>query len=160
MEIMKAQKFGKILVSGGGGATKPMPNFTAYAASKAGVVRFAETLAGEVAEDGIAINVIAPGALDTLMLDEVLKAGPHLVGEAFYEQCVEVKQRGGDSAELAARLCVFLASSRSDGISGKLISAKWDPWADLPQYTEFLESDIYTLRRIVPSDRGMAWGEV
>src|SRR5258706_16076073 len=44
---MKAAKVGKIIMLSGGGATKPMPNMSAYAASKAAVVRFAETLAEE-----------------------------------------------------------------------------------------------------------------
>ena len=47
---------------------------------------------------------------------------------------------------------------RDDGITGKLISAIWDPWEELDRYKANLEdSDIYTLRRIVPSDRGLDW---
>ena len=49
----------------------------------------------------------------------------------------------------------------SDGITGKLISAVWDPWENLPEYLDDLKkSDIYTLRRIVPEDRGKNWGNV
>ena len=64
----------------GGGATNPLPRISAYAASKAAVVRFAETLALEVQDDGIDVNAIAPGALNTRLLDEVLAAGPDAVG--------------------------------------------------------------------------------
>ena len=53
---------------------------------------------------------------------------------------------------------VFLASAASDGISGKLLSAVWDPWETLASHRDDLRSDIYTLRRIVPKDRGLPWG--
>jgi hypothetical protein len=54
---------------------------------------------------------------------------------------------------------VFLASAASDGITGKLLSAVWDPWETLPERRKEIESsDVYTLRRIVPKDRGLNWG--
>jgi len=57
-------------------------------------------------------------------------------------------------------LCVFLASSASDGITGKLISAIWDPWESLQDHlSDLKQNDIYTLRRIVPQDRGKEWGD-
>jgi 3-oxoacyl-[acyl-carrier protein] reductase len=155
----KRQRSGKIVVLSGGGATRPMPFFSAYAATKAAVVRFVETLALEVAELGIDCNSIAPGALNTRLLDEVLAAGPEKVGKAFYEASLKQKATGGDSPEQAAQLCVFLASPESDGITAKLLSAKWDPWGELPQRLGDLRgSDLYTLRRIVPADRGKDWG--
>ena len=55
--------------------------------------------------------------------------------------------------QLAAALCVFLASAASDGITGKLISAQWDPWKDPEKFRALAAGDIYTLRRIVPEDR-------
>ncbi len=55
---------------------------------------------------------------------------------------------------------MFLGSADSDGITGKLLSAVWDPWARLGEHRAELESDVYTLRRIVPGDRGLDWGEV
>ena len=101
-----------------------------------------------------------PGALNTRMLDEVIAAGPEAVGEAFYRKMVEQKAKGGVPLEHGAALAVFLASRRSDGITGRLLSAVWDPWADLPARREELaRSDVYTLRRVVPRDRGKDWGE-
>lgn len=154
----KRQRHGKIVILSGGGATKGMPNFSAYAASKAGVVRFAETLAEEVHEFGIDVNCVAPGAMNTRMLDEVLEAGPGKVGRAFYEQSLKQKSQGGVPPERGAALCAFLASDASDGMTGKLISAVWDPWETLPERGDELRgTDIYTLRRIVPEDRGKEW---
>jgi NAD(P)-dependent dehydrogenase (short-subunit alcohol dehydrogenase family) len=155
---MKSNRYGKIIILSGGGATKPMPNLSAYAASKAAVVRFAETLAEEVADWHIDVNTVAPGALNTRLLDEVLEAGPDKVGKTFYEQSLKQKESGGTSLEVGADLCVFLAAKESDGITGRLLSAVWDPWRHLPSMIEQLKkSDIYTLRRITPQDRGQDW---
>jgi NAD(P)-dependent dehydrogenase (short-subunit alcohol dehydrogenase family) len=155
----RANGYGKIIQLSGGGATSPLPRLSAYAASKAAVVRFAETLAEELRGTGIDVNAIAPGALNTRLLDEVLEAGPERVGDSFYERALEQRSSGGTPLDLAARLAVFLGSAQSDGITGKLISAPWDPWAELPSHADDLRStDVYTLRRVVPADRGFSWG--
>lgn len=156
----KTQGHGKIVQLSGGGATNPLPRISAYAVSKAAIVRFIETLAEEVREHGIDVNAVAPGALNTRMLDEVLQAGPDKVGRVFYERSLKQKESGGAGLEKGAELSVFLGSPESDGITGKLISAVWDPWASLPERLDELgASDIYTLRRIVPKDRGKTWGD-
>ena len=82
---MKRKGGGKIINLSGGGATNPLPRLSAYAAAKAAVVRLTETLAEELREFSIAVNAIAPGALNTRLLDEVLEAGPEVVGAEFYE---------------------------------------------------------------------------
>jgi NAD(P)-dependent dehydrogenase (short-subunit alcohol dehydrogenase family) len=156
----KQQRYGKVVQISGGGATNPLPRISAYAASKAAVVRFAESLALEVRDHGIDVNAIAPGALNTRLLDEVLAAGPETVGQQFFDRMVKTKSEGGTPLETGAALAVFLGSAESDGITGRLISAVWDPWADLPSRRGDLDrSDVYTLRRIVPKDRGMTWGD-
>jgi len=157
---MKKQQTGKIILLSGGGATKPMPNLSSYAASKAGVVRFAETLALELQEYNIDVNSIAPGALNTRLLDEILNAGSDKVGKKFYEQALRQKENGGAPLTSGANLCVYLASDKSNRITGKLISAIWDPWETLEEHIDDMKSsDIYTLRRIIPSERNMKWGE-
>jgi NAD(P)-dependent dehydrogenase (short-subunit alcohol dehydrogenase family) len=153
---MKQLGRGKIINLSGGGATAPLPRISSYAASKAAVVRLTETLAEELRDFSIDVNAIAPGALNTRLLDEILKAGPDAVGKQFFEKSLKQRDSGGVPLEKAARLSVYLASKMSDGISGKLISAQWDPWEDLHAFREQLaKSDIYTLRRIVPEDRGL-----
>jgi len=149
---------GKIVVLSGGGATNPLPNISAYAASKAAVVRLMETLAEELRPFQVEVNAIAPGALATRLVDEVLAAGPERVGAAFFAKNKQWKENGAVPLELGASLAVYLASPESDGITGKLISAQWDPWPDLQRHREDLaKSDIYCLRRIVPEDRGKNW---
>ena len=156
---MRERGYGKIIQLSGGGATNPLPRLSAYAASKAAVVRFAETLAEEVREYGIDVNSVAPGPLNTRLLDEVLAAGPERVGRDFYERAVKQKAGGGADLGRGAALAVFLASAASDGITGKLLSAIWDPWEELPTRAADLAGDVYTIRRIVPRDRGLGWGD-
>lgn len=158
--LLKQKKYGKIIILSGGGATKPMPFLSAYAASKAAVVRLAETLAEELQDFNIDVNTVAPGALNTRLLDEVLLAGPEKVGQHFYDQALKQKENGGASFEAGTALCAYLASSQSDGITGRLISAIWDPWQSLHQKKAALSnSDIFTLRRITPEDRDQAWNK-
>ena len=155
---MKKLRRGKIVNLSGGGATAPLPRLSAYAASKAAVVRLTETLAEELRDFSIDVNAIAPGALNTRLLEEVLHAGPDVVGKEFFEKSLKQRDSGGVPLEKAARLCVYLASEMSDGVTGKLISAQWDPWDILHSFRgQLSKSDIYTLRRIVPEDRGWKW---
>jgi 3-oxoacyl-[acyl-carrier protein] reductase len=106
------------------------------------------------------VNAIAPGALNTRMLDEILAAGPEKVGAAFFQKSVEQKGSGGAGLAPGAALAVFLASDASDGITGKLISAVWDNWEAWPQHVaELSSSDLYTLRRITGRDRGAEWAD-
>jgi 3-oxoacyl-[acyl-carrier protein] reductase len=154
----RAKGYGKIINLSGGGATAPLPRLSSYAASKAAVVRFTETLAEETRDSHIDVNAIAPGALNTRLLDQILGAGPERVGKSFYERSLKQRDEGGAGFERGAALTAFLASAASDGITGRLLSAVWDDWAGLPARQEHLsKSDIYTLRRIVPEDRGQKW---
>lgn len=156
--VMRARGYGKIINLSGGGATAPLPRISAYAASKAAVVRLTETLAEELKDARVDVNAIAPGALNTRLLDEVLAAGPEKVGKTFYERSIKQSAEGGVPLEKGAALAVFLASAASDGITGRLLSAQWDDWANLPaQRDQLAKNDVYTLRRIVPQDRGLQW---
>jgi NAD(P)-dependent dehydrogenase (short-subunit alcohol dehydrogenase family) len=160
MPMFRAQRYGKIINISGGGAANPMPAITAYAASKAGVVRFTESLALECRDDHIDVNAIAPGALVTRMMDQLLEAGPERVGQQFFDRMKKIAQEGGTPLDVGAALCVFLGSAESDGITGKLIAAQWDRWEDWPKYLDELNtSDVYTLRRITGRDRNKQWGD-
>lgn len=158
IQRMKIQHGGVILNISGGGAATPRPCFSAYATAKAGLVRFTETVAAEVAGGGIRVNAIAPGALNTEMHEAILRAGAAQAGEREYRRALEQLERGGTPLATPAGLAVFLASQAAAGITGRLIHAVWDPWRGLEAHAaELAGSDIYTLRRIVPDDRGLRW---
>jgi len=150
---MKENEYGKIINIAGGGATQPLPFISAYAASKAGLVRLSESIAKEVKDYNIDINCVSPGLLETDMYDEIIKAGPNVVGKEFYDMIVSKEKT---PLSVGVDLCYWLATLNKK-ISGKLISAVWDP-KNLCDYIDDLNnSDIYTLRRIVPEDRNKNW---
>ena len=151
LPAMIEHRKGKIINFSGGGATSPRPYFTAYAASKGAVVHFTESLAEEVKKFNIQVNAIAPGAVNTRMLDQVLSAND-LAGEKESAKAKDQLNSGGTPLEKPAKLAVFLASDESDGLTGKIISAVWDNWQDFAgKINEIMASDIYTLRRVVKS---------
>jgi 3-oxoacyl-[acyl-carrier protein] reductase len=146
--VMIRQGGGKIINLSGGGATSPRPFFSAYAASKAAIVRLTETLAEEVKQHNIQVNAIAPGVVTTRMTEQVLAAGP-AAGEEMLARSRRQKETGGVPPERAAALALFLASDESDGLTGRLISSVWDDWRSLPSRLEkVMATELYTLRRI------------
>ena len=152
LPVLRAAGGGAIIQLSGGGATKGQPRRSAYAASKAGIVRFVETLALEVADAGITVNAIAPGAVNTRFLDDLLAAGADHAGPEAWAEAQRQQASGGASPEAAAQLSVLLASDRGRGITGRLISAIWDDWEHLPDHLDELDgSDALMLRRVVPA---------
>jgi NAD(P)-dependent dehydrogenase (short-subunit alcohol dehydrogenase family) len=148
---MRSRGGGKIINLSGGGANGPRPDFSAYAASKCALVRLTETLAEELKSQRVDVNAVAPGPMNTKMLDEVLAAGPSAASRE-YAAAVERKRAGGAPPDKAADLVAWLASPASDGITGKLISAVWDDWEAFPKRrAELTGSDLYTLRRVTTS---------
>ncbi len=154
-QLVRAPRRAKVVAFSGGGATKPRVNFSAYGVAKTGVVRLIETIAEELRGQPIDLNAIAPGAINTRLTDEVLALGPKVVGEAEFAAAQKQKATGGASLEKALGLVEWLLSPASDGISGRLLAAPWDPWATLGAHAaDLASSDIYTLRRITPEERG------
>jgi 3-oxoacyl-[acyl-carrier protein] reductase len=151
MPHMMQRKQGKIILLGGGGATTPLPNFSSYAASKAGLARLADTLAEELKPFNVQVNVIAPGLVDTKLQNEVLQAGSRAGG--LLEKIKQAREtgKGAVSPEIAAELAVFLASEASGKLTGKLIAAPYDPWREWGGKAEELNATpMYALRRLDP----------
>jgi NAD(P)-dependent dehydrogenase (short-subunit alcohol dehydrogenase family) len=142
---MVEKRSGKIILISGGGAANARPNFTAYAASKTAVVRFGESLAAEVGDHNIQVNIIAPGAVYSTMTDEILRAGEEKAGRKEIEDAEQVRLTGGVAPEKQIALALFLASQRSNHISGKLIHAN-DDWKRFEQ--DNMKPELYTLRRV------------
>jgi NAD(P)-dependent dehydrogenase (short-subunit alcohol dehydrogenase family) len=147
-KVMKDGARKKIVNLSGGGAVAPFLNFSAYASSKAAIVRFSENFAREHIDE-MDVNCIAPGFIKTRLHEETLKSGPDAAGKQFYERTMKEIESGGTSIEFTTDLAVFLLSDLSNGISGKLISAPFDAWKT-PEFQERLRSDadLAALRRI------------
>lgn len=140
--LMDKARKPKIVCMAGGGSGNGRAYFSAYAVAKTAVVRLVETMALE--EPNLDINSIAPGAIKTSIIDGPLKAGPSVIGEEEYKKAWKQSQ-GGDDPEPALSLVEWLISEKSDGVTGKFISAKWDDWKNFKN----LKPEIYTLRRVV-----------
>lgn len=155
---MKKKKRGKIINFSGGG-DGPLPRFTAYSSTKGAILRFTESLAVELKDFNITVNTIAPGAVNTKMLEEVLRAGPDKVGNEFFERALKQKKEGGVSPDLTMKLILFLSSNKYSGnLTGKMFSSVWDDWPNFSKHLkEIASSDVYNMRRIKPKDRGYDW---
>lgn len=143
LPLMLKQGRGKIINVSGGGEVSP--RFSGYGSSKAALIRFTESVAEELKETGVTMNIIAPGPSQTKIAEQIVASGA-LPLQLF-----------SDSYEPITRMFLFLASEKSDGITGKLLSARWDDLAWLEsQKKQLMESDVFAVRRILPKDRG--WG--
>lgn len=147
LKPMLAKQRGKIVHFSGGGAAYGRPFYSAYSASKAALVRFCESLAEEVRESNIDVNTIAPGPVNSRMWDQLrVLANPD---EKTVAELKKMEETGGVPPDRAADLAVFLASDRSNGLTGRLISAVWDDWNSFEQrIPELMRSEAGTLRRV------------
>jgi len=141
---MIQRRSGKIIVLTGGMGSQARPNFSIYAATKAAVVSFAESVAEEVRDHNVQINCMAPGASYTHMTDQILAAGDR-AGWREIEEAQQVRLTGGVPAEKQIELALFLASEESNHITGRLIHVQ-DDWKRLRDGS--LKPDQYTLRRV------------
>ncbi len=150
---------GTIVNFSGGGATSPLPNLSAYAVSKAAVVRFTETLAEEVRDCGIRVYAVAPGLVDTSIHDEVLEAGERAGPQFKRSSDLRDGVIDGTPPRAVARLIAFLAADQPVALTGRLISAAHDPWRawEADGVDPIEGTDWYTLRRVDPHTvRGLA----
>jgi NAD(P)-dependent dehydrogenase (short-subunit alcohol dehydrogenase family) len=141
---MTAARKGKIVNLSGSGEGA-FPRFSAYSCSKSAVVRLTETLAAELAEYNIQVNALAPGAVNTRFLDQVLAAGTE-AGD-YLQKAIKQRNTGGSDPAKATELAAFLASDDSAGLTGRLFSAVWDDWREL-DVEKVQNSSLYQMRRI------------
>lgn len=148
LPIMKERGRGKIILFSGGGGAYARPYFTPYSSSKAALVRFAESLAQELESSNIQVNTVAPGPVNSRMWSE-MRAASAFGGSILLQELKRMEETGGVSPDRAAGLAAFLASDRSNGLSGRLLSAVWDDWEHLEGHIEKIaSSDVWTLRRV------------
>jgi len=121
---------GRIVNTGSGASYLPGSSSTAYAASKAALGRFGETLAKQLEGHGIPVFTISPGLVRTEM-----------TVEAFPDDAPWTPP------ELAPRLVLALTSGRLDALSGRYIHAEHDDVDDLERRAaEILEQDLNAIR--------------
>jgi NAD(P)-dependent dehydrogenase (short-subunit alcohol dehydrogenase family) len=142
----KQAGYGKIIQLSGGGAVRPA-DVDAYAAE--GAVSFAKRLLRD-AQVPYRCQFLAP-AFSTRMLSEFIALR---VGELAARSRTGSAEARGRCAIVASRvMAVFLRSPTGDGITGKLLSAVWDPWEVLPEHLADLRAtDHLHPASVVPAD--------
>jgi 3-oxoacyl-[acyl-carrier protein] reductase len=149
--LLKRANNSSVVTFSGGGAFNSFPHYSAYATSKAATVRLTETIAEELKPFNIAVNAVAPGFINTPIHKATLAAGPEIVGDEFYNYTQKKLLDGSIQMEVPINCVKFLISDLANGLTGKTISASFDPWSsedffnDIPNISK---SDLYTMRRI------------
>jgi NAD(P)-dependent dehydrogenase (short-subunit alcohol dehydrogenase family) len=146
--FMKKRQDGRIVLFSGGGQAA-MPRFSSYVACKGAIWRLTETLAAELAPHGIYLNAIAPGAVNTRLLDEIFRLGPQVVGHEQHERSLKQKADGGVPATKSGDLVLYLLSEKSERLYGKIISAQYDRYWEIGDPEAASKSDLFTMRRVV-----------
>lgn len=115
--VMKRQGSGSIIIISSTAGQRGEPFYSSYAASKGGQIALTKALASELAPQGIRVNAVAPGWVDTLMTANVMNdAGARRLIEA------EIPLGRVASALDIARPVVFLASDWARHITGEVLS--------------------------------------
>jgi len=145
---MKAARWGRILFVASETANHPVGMLALSGMARAGVVRFAESLASEVGKDGITVNVLAPGATRTEMVE---RAAAKMARDGDVE--AELRTWGSNNAvgrigrldEFAAA-ATFLASDRASFITGRvhLMDGGASVMEELPYIKTAAPKDVFT----------------
>lgn len=122
---MQKAGFGRIVIVASSGVIQPIPNLVMSNALRSSILGWAKTLSAEVAKDGITVNMILPGRIETDRTGELDEANAKRLGKSREEvAAASMSQipagRYGDVKEFADVAC-FLASQRASYVTGSMI---------------------------------------
>jgi len=138
---MISRKSGRIVNIASNVGIRPHPYVTAYACSKAALLRFTDSVAESVKAMGIQIFAISPGWVWTAMTEQAVKVMEEVIPDFEGIPDSEVSP-----PELAGHLVVRLASGEADNLSGRYIHIQ-DNLDELILTAERIQKeDLYTLR--------------
>jgi NAD(P)-dependent dehydrogenase (short-subunit alcohol dehydrogenase family) len=151
LPLLEKGRKARIINLAGGGAFSPFPNYSAYACSKAALVRLTECLAVELRQKNIRVNAISPGIVATDIHKATIAAGEERAGRLQYRRTLAIMQDGGAALDDVINCLKAMLSPQFDRLTGKTISANFDPWqtkAFMTHIDDITSSDLYTMRRM------------
>jgi NAD(P)-dependent dehydrogenase (short-subunit alcohol dehydrogenase family) len=155
---MIARHRGRIVIVSSVAAFMPYAGLSGYAASKAGAIKLAESLAAEVKEHGLSVFAIQPGMMQTAMVTSLQDWARRLVEGPPPEPGCEAARRSAQRVltlaeqgrlygpEGAVALVLALASGRADALSGRFISDTDDVEQMILDAERIQRDDLYTMR--------------
>jgi 3-oxoacyl-[acyl-carrier protein] reductase len=122
---MRERGWGRVLTVASSGVVQPIPNLVMSNALRSSLVGWSKTLASEVAKDGVTVNLVLPGRIQTDRVDELDAANAKAQGKTAEEVAAAARGtipagRYGRVEEFADTVC-FLASERASYITGSMI---------------------------------------
>lgn len=119
--ILKAQERATIVNVSSGAAFRPSFDFSAYCASKGGLLMFTRAIALDFAPFGVRVNAVCPGVVDTPMIERAIARSPDpKAAEARFQS--NAMARMGHPEELS-QVILFLTSDASSFVTGSAYSA-------------------------------------
>lgn len=122
---MREQGWGRIVTSASSGVVTPIPDLAISNGLRASLVGWSKTLAGEVAADGVTVNVVVPGRIETQRiraLDEAKAQRDGVpVGQVSAASTASIPTRRYGKPEEYADAVTFLSSDRASYINGAMI---------------------------------------
>ena len=125
LPAMRAKRWGRIITSASSGVVAPIPRLGISNALRSALIGWSKTLAGEVAADGITVNVVVPGRIATNRVRELDNARAAQQGKSVEEiiqnSSVSIPMRRYGTPEEYGDVVAFLASSKASYITGAMI---------------------------------------
>lgn len=125
LPAMRSQKWGRIIAIGSTGMQHPIPTLALSNTLRASVWAWVKTMSGEVAADGVTINVLAPGTIQTDRVTETTTKRAQQMGvsfdEALAQAAKEIPAGRVGSPEDFGPMGAFLASDKAGYVTGSMV---------------------------------------
>jgi 3-oxoacyl-[acyl-carrier protein] reductase len=122
---MRRRGFGRVLAIGSSGVEAPIPMLTASNLGRAALSAYLKTLSGEVAKDGVTVNMMLPGRISTARVESLDESAASRSGQTFEQVQAQAERtipagRYGTADEFGA-VAAFLCSRQAAYVTGSRV---------------------------------------